>query len=209
MKTSAKFWDGAAENYAKRPVENVPAFERKKAETRSLLRPECVVLEVGCGTGTLALELAPLVSHIHAVDVSPQMCKIARRKAADAGVDNVTFHADAFDEMETFEPGQFDVVCAYSILHLLPDHRATLAKIFRLLKPGGNLVSSTVCLGDSWMPYALLIGVMRLFGKAPPVQMIKHAALDEAIREAGFGNVRRPDVGAEKTIAFVLATKPA
>jgi arsenite methyltransferase len=208
MKTSATFWDGAAEKYAKRPVENVPAFERKKAETRSLLRPEYVVLEVGCGTGTLALELAPLVSHIHAVDVSTQMCKIARRKAADAGVDNVTFHADAFDEMETFEPGQFDVVCAYSILHLVPDHRATLAKIFRLLKPGGSLVSSTVCLGDSWMPYSLLIGVMRLVGKAPPVHMIKHAQLDAAIRAAGFGDVRRPDVGAEKTVAFVLATKP-
>jgi ubiquinone/menaquinone biosynthesis C-methylase UbiE len=209
MKTSPTFWDGVAENYAKRPVEDVPAFERKKAETRSLLRPEYVVLEVGCGTGTLALELAPLVSHIHAVDVSTQMCKIARRKAADAGVDNVTFHADAFDEMETFESGQFDVVCAYSILHLVPDHRATLAKIFRLLKPGGSLVSSTVCLGDSWMPYSLLIGMMRLFGKAPPVHMIKHAQLDEAIREAGFGDVRRPDVGAKKNIAFVLATKPA
>lgn len=209
MKTSATFWDGTAKKYAKSPVKDVAAFERKKAETRSLLRPESVVLEVGCGTGTLAIELAPLVSHIHAVDISTQMCEIARGKAADAGVDNVTFHADAFDEMETFEPGQFDVVCAYSILHLLPDYRATLAKIFRLLKPGGSLVSSTGCLGDSWVPFSLLIGVMRLLGKAPAVQMIKHAQLDEAIREAGFEDIRRPDVGADKIIAFVLATKPA
>jgi arsenite methyltransferase len=54
----ARFWNGIAEKYAAQPVANVPAFERKKAITREHLRPDSSVLELGCGTGTLALETA-------------------------------------------------------------------------------------------------------------------------------------------------------
>jgi arsenite methyltransferase len=59
MTMDAKFWDGIAEKYAAKPVENLAAFERKKAITREHLHPGCTVLELGCGTGSLALSMAP------------------------------------------------------------------------------------------------------------------------------------------------------
>jgi hypothetical protein len=61
----ARFWNDLAEKYAAQPVADVPAFERKKAITREHLRPDSAVLEIGCGTGSLALSMAPYAGHIH------------------------------------------------------------------------------------------------------------------------------------------------
>jgi ubiquinone/menaquinone biosynthesis C-methylase UbiE len=80
MPSDAKFWNDLAPKYAAQPVANPPAFERKKAITREHLRPDSTVLELGCGTGSLALEMAGFASHIHALDISAEMLRIARAK---------------------------------------------------------------------------------------------------------------------------------
>jgi arsenite methyltransferase len=85
--------------------------------------------------------------------------------------------------------GSLDGICAYSILHLVDDRAAALAQIFRLLKPGGFFISSTVCLSESWVPYGALIWGMQLVGKAPMVKIFdKHTLVDE-IRESGFVDI--------------------
>jgi arsenite methyltransferase len=139
MPTPDAFWDQVAENYAAQPVANPEAFDRKTDITRALLTPESVVLGVGCGTGSLALRLAPHAGQVHGVDISSEMIRIARGKRDAAGADNVTFHVAPFDQTFTaLDDGSVDVVCAYSILHLLPDAADALAQMFRLLKPGGT-----------------------------------------------------------------------
>ena len=208
MTADAEFWDEIAEKYAAKPVENVPAFERKKEITKALLSREQTILEVGCGTGTLALELAPHVAHIHAVDISGEMLGIARRKADAAGVENVTFHQGTLDEPTPFEAEQFDGACAYSILHLVDDRIGTLQTIFEMLKPGGFFISSTVCLGGSLVPYWAILPVMKWFGKAPPVHIIGRDQMEREIREAGFVNVEQREVGAGTETAFIVAQKP-
>jgi ubiquinone/menaquinone biosynthesis C-methylase UbiE len=89
-----------------------------------------------------------------------------------------------------------DGICAYSLLHLVEDRSAALEQIFRLLKPGGFFISSTVCLGESWVPYGPLIGVMRLVGKAPMVNTFDKRTLEDEIRRSGFVDISQPDVGA-------------
>lgn len=98
--------------------------------------------------------------------------------------------------------------CAYSLLHLVEDRTNALAHIHRLLKPGGFFISSTVCLGDSWIPYRPILAVMRWIGKAPMVKTISRPTLLGDITKAGFADVAETDVGADSTIAFVVATKP-
>ena len=132
---NAKFWDGAAEKYAARPVGNIPAFERKKAITREHLTPDATILEIGCGTGSLALEMSPFAAHIHAMDISSEMIRIANGKKETTGVTNVTFHQGTADGPDRFEPGQLDGAWAYSILHLVENRRGTLERLFELLKP--------------------------------------------------------------------------
>ena len=203
----AKFWDNLAEKYAKKPVDDVLAFEKKKRITRELLRPDAQVLEIGCGTGSLALELAPAAGHIHALDISSEMVRIANEKKAAQGVANVTFHVGT---LESCAPvAHVDTVWAYSILHLVDDRARTLRAIFELLEPGGTLVSSNACLGEGWVPYGALITVMRWFGKAPVVHIYDRKTIVRELEAAGFVHIEEKDVGADHRVAFIVAKKPA
>ncbi len=208
MYADAGFWDGIAESYAAKPVDDPEAFERKIAITQRLMKPDHVVLDVGCGTGSLALRLAPHAARVHGLDISSEMIRIARGKARDQGVDNVTFHVGAEHETMDFEAEGLDGICAYSILHLVEDRPAMLDRLYSWLKPGGFLVSSTVTLGDSWFPYGAMITIMRWAGRAPSVQMVKRRTLQQEVERAGFVDVQLPDVGAQSQITFLVARKP-
>lgn len=206
--TDVLFWNEIAEKYARQPVADPDAFERKIAIATSRIRPEHVVLDLGCGTGSLTLRLAPFAAHVHGLDVSPEMIRIANEKARVEGIANVTFHVGAFAAtFNALAPASVDVIYAGSLLHLLEDRAAALARIHALLKPGGLFFSSTPCLGESWLPYRPLLYVLRALGKAPRVQVFSKHALAAELRAVGFVEVTQPDVGATKNIAFVIASK--
>ena len=134
MTADTAFWNKLAEKYSRQPVENPGAFERKIAITKSRMTPQDVVLDIGCGTGSLALRLAPSGAHIHGLDLSSEMIRIANGKTAAQKVDNVTFHTGPFDEsLTTFEAESLDGICAYSLLHLVVDRPVALDRICRLL----------------------------------------------------------------------------
>lgn len=209
MTTDPAFWDGLAEEYAAKPVENPDAFDRKIRLTLDRMTPRDVVLDIGCGTGSLALRLAPHAAHVHGLDLSSEMVRIANDKAAAQQVDNVTFHTGAFDASFTaFEPESLDGILAYSLLHLVEDRAAALDQIYALLKPGGFFVASTVCLGESWVPYGPMLAVMRWLGKAPMVKIFSKATLAQELERVGFVGLSHPDVGAKATTDFTLARKP-
>ena len=86
MIQNATFWDKVAPKYAKSPIADQAAYEYTLDRTRTYLNPKDSVLELGCGTGSTALLLAPDVKQITAIDLSPGMLVIAREKAAKAGV---------------------------------------------------------------------------------------------------------------------------
>ncbi|MFZ5892554.1 MAG: class I SAM-dependent methyltransferase [Myxococcota bacterium] len=207
MTADARFWNEIAEAYSRKPVEDPEAFERKIAITLGCMRPHHVVLDIGCGTGSLALRLAPHAAHVHGLDISTEMVRIARTKAASANISNVSFHVGAVESHDEFAAESLDGVCAYSLLHLVEDRAAVLARIHRLLKPGGFFVSSNLCLSDSWVPYRPLLTAMRWVGKAPRVQTFRRTELERALSDAGFLNPAMPDVGAKPTIAFIVAHK--
>lgn len=204
------FWNEKAESYAAKPVSDPDAFDRKTSVTRALVGPGHTVLDIGCGTGSFCLRLAPTGADVHGLDLSGEMVRIAREKARGAGVDNVTFHVGPFDEtFVAFGPESLEGIFAYSLLHLVSDREATLKQIVGLLKPGGYFVASTVCLGETWVPYSPMLTLMRWLGKAPYVEArLSKAQLHSDVEAAGFVDLETPDVGAEATIDFLVARKP-
>ena len=96
------------------------------------------ILDLGCGTGSLAVLLAHDGHAVSGIDTSAQMLALARAKAAAAGVRVDFAHGDAADP--PFGPASADVVLCRHVLWSLDDLDAVLAGWTRLLRPGGRLV---------------------------------------------------------------------
>ena len=181
----ARFWDRIAERYSRKPVPDQAAYEKKLSKTDGYLRPTDRVLEIGCGTGTTALHHAPRVAHTLATDISPGMIEIARDKASAARVENVTFEVSSIDDLDD-TPGQYDVILAHSILHLLEDVPDTLRRLQRLLQPGGLLISNTQCIGDSVPLLRFVAPLGRAIGVLPRIAVFRERQFERWITDAGF-----------------------
>lgn len=208
MSKSEKFWDKKAVSYAKSPVSDEAAYQKKLAETQSFFEPDMQVLEFGCGTGTTAIHHAPHVQHIDALDISANMLSIARRKASEAGVNNITFTRGTLTEFKA-NAQSTDAVLALNVIHLLPDWRANIKEIARILKPGGIFVSSTVCLGQSYLRFIKLIAPLgKILGLMPDIVILTETELTNEITRAGFEVERQWHHGKDGISVFVIARKP-
>jgi ubiquinone/menaquinone biosynthesis C-methylase UbiE len=98
------------------------------------------VLDVGCGTGFFLLNLwrAGFVGEAHACDISPGMVAVCAESARSIGCDARLKVADV--ERLPYEDGSFDLVVGHAVLHHVPDLRAALGEIHRVLRPGGGLL---------------------------------------------------------------------
>lgn len=188
MTTQAAFWDKAAPKYAQSKLSDPEGYRHTLARTISHLSPTDRVLELGCGTASTALELAPHVAHLTATDISSAMIAIGQEKLRDASVRNITLKTAATGDASLAEGAPYDVVLAMNLLHLLPDQDAALAQIHALLKPGGLFISKTACLGERWF-FRPLVGVMAWMGKAPYVTHQRRAEVERRILAAGFETV--------------------
>ena len=207
----ARFWNRFARRYAALKIGDPAGFERTIARTAGLVAGTADILEIGCGTGTIALRLAPQVGRILATDISSEMITIARQKAAADGCTNVEWLV-ASAETVPAEPASFDAVLAFAVLHLAADRAAALAHIGGLLKPGGVLVTKTPCMAELRLRYRLLIPVLRAVGLAPRFAMLTGEALARDIAAAGFEIVEtaRHGSGPRDVRLFLVARrKPA
>lgn len=100
------------------------------------------LLDVGCGGGYFAREMARRGARVTAFDVSPRMVEHARREeeAAPLGIEYLV--ADAAEVAARFAAGSFDVATSCLALQDMPDPAAALRGIRTVLRPGGRLVAS-------------------------------------------------------------------
>jgi len=100
-------------------------------------RPGLDALDVGCGTGFLALELAARGHQVVGVDFASAMIEEARRKAAARGLSVRFEEADA--EQLPFAPRRFHLVISRHLLWTLPHPEVAIDEWIRVLRPGGRL----------------------------------------------------------------------
>ncbi len=161
-----------------------PAIRKK---TVALAQPAAgeKALDVGCGTGTLAIALRAKVGpggEVVGIDAAPEMIAVARDKAAKQGAD-IDFRVGLIEEIP-FPDDSFDLVLSSFMLHHLPDDlkRNGLAEIRRVLKPGGRfLVVDLTVHGDSFVGH-----VMTLIGHGERGQASELRAI---VDDAGFAEV--------------------
>lgn len=96
-------------------------------------RPGLSVLDLGCGTGELALQLAERLpeSRVTGIDSSPEMLGKAKERCAA----RVVFMEGTVESVN----GEWDLLFSHAVLHWVNDHQALIPRLWTLLKPGGQL----------------------------------------------------------------------
>ena len=120
-------------------------FFGERTIQRAALAPGAMVLDVCCGAGGSALPAARAVApegRVIGVDLAPPLLDLARSKAAAQAIPNAEFrHADF--EKVYFRAASFDaVVCVFGIF-FFPDMPEALRKMWRFLRPGGQVAITT------------------------------------------------------------------
>ncbi|MBI1260605.1 MAG: methyltransferase domain-containing protein [Rhizobiales bacterium] len=106
------------------------------------------ILDVGCGDGSLAVELARRTAYVTGVDASPEMIAAARRLADRQGRD-ISLEIGKVETL-SFEADTFDAVLAVTVLCFVEDAAGALCEMFRVLKPGGRLIVGELGRYSSW-----------------------------------------------------------
>ena len=159
------------------------------------LAPDARVLDVGCGPGTITVDLAARVpeGQVTGIDAADGVLDTARQEAQRRGQENVRFEPGNVYQLG-YPDGSFDVVHAHQVLQHLSDPVAALAEMRRVCRPGGLVAARDGDYGGMfWYPaepgltewQALYRSVARALGGEPDAgrHMLAWA------RSAGFGEI--------------------
>ena len=101
------------------------------------------VLDVGCGAGLLSEALAREGGNVTAIDLAPDLIKIAKLHGLESGVE-VDYRLAAVEALAEEAPGSYDAIACMEMLEHVPDPGAIIDACATLLKPGGRLFLSTL-----------------------------------------------------------------
>jgi ubiquinone/menaquinone biosynthesis C-methylase UbiE len=179
------------------------AFRDRLVELARLAPGESV-LDVGCGTGTLAIAAKRRVGStgkVNGIDPSPEMIARARKKTLKAGVE-VVFET-AVAESLPFPEATFDAVLSTAMLHHLADdeaRRQCIHEIRRVLRPGGRLLAVDFGVADEKRGL-----VARLFHNPLHFDICEVIPM---LSEVGLITLESGSVGV-RSLRFILAAAPS
>src|SRR5919198_1622444 len=146
----AKFKEGQRQGWKHfAPLEGLTTPSAARLVKFANVRRDQNVLDVGCGTGVVAITAARIGARVHAVDLTPELLERARENASIAKFEIDFREGDA--EALPFDDGRFDVVLSQFGHMFAPRPNVAIAEMLRVLKPGGTIAFAT------WPP-ELLIG---------------------------------------------------
>ena len=134
-----RWWDPDGEF---RPLHDLNPARLDYIEARAGLSGRRV-LDVGCGGGLLAEGMARRGARVTGIDLAPESLKVARLHALEAGID-VEYREIAAETLADTDAGGFDLVTCLEMLEHVPDPVAIVAALASLVRPGGDVICSTI-----------------------------------------------------------------
>ena len=174
------------------------------------------VLDVGCGTGPVAITAALRGAHVDGFDLSPDLLDEARNNAQIAKCISAVRFTEGDCEQLPYQDATFDVVVSQFGHMFAPRPRVAVAEMLRVLKPGGRITFST------WPPELLMGRMFDLFARvSPPPQGAAlpsswgdprnvRELLDGLVRDLEFASaeMRTPTLTPDHFCARMEATSP-
>jgi 2-polyprenyl-6-hydroxyphenyl methylase/3-demethylubiquinone-9 3-methyltransferase len=118
-------------------------YVRERAAAGGLGLRGAQVLDIGCGGGLLSEAMAAEGVQVTAIDLAPDLIKIAKLHRLESGV-QVDYRLSSAEALAAEMPGAFDLVTCMEMLEHVPDPGAVVAACAALLRPGGHLFLSTL-----------------------------------------------------------------
>ena len=163
IKSESRFWNSFSAKYDRFINRTLgPTYRQLYKMLKTDILGSDKVLEVATGTGLLAFEICSYVNSIIAIDIAPEMIRIARQKQQINKIENIEFQICDSCILE-FEDNSFEVVIASNVLHLLFNAEKSLSEIHRVLKNGGIAILPTFCHAEN-IQSRIISGFMSLFG---------------------------------------------
>lgn len=194
----AEMWSAAATGWRTwwERIEPLLQPVSKRLLILAKVAPGMCVLDAGTGIGEPALTAAHLVGpggSVVACDIAPAMIEIARERAAAAGTSNVDFEVADVGALD-HPDASFDAIVSRHTLMFVPEPDAALARLRRMLRPGGFIAASVIGgqQDNSWL--AIPMGAAReVFDLPPPdpaaptpFSFSDPGVLGELFSDAGF-----------------------
>ncbi len=190
-------WDAASEGYAERIAPFLMSKYAGALIHRLSVNPHHHVLEIAAGSGALTLKLAHKVNNLIAIDFSPKMLVILKRRLDAVGINNVQL-VEMDGQSLQFADNVFDRVASSFALMLFPDRKKGFSEIHRVLKPGGKVAISGWAGPDRFESFQIFMQAIKTAfpdfpdpPSPPPVFSLSNPdSFKMQMEEAGFQDVK-------------------
>ncbi|MBA3024601.1 MAG: class I SAM-dependent methyltransferase [Gammaproteobacteria bacterium] len=209
MEKERRDFESVAARWDSNPGRVRIANEVATAIRRSVaLSPHMAVLDYGCGTGLLSLQLLPQVGSLCGADSSPAMLEVMAGKIAAQGISNARTQFVDF-EHGAHASGSYDLIVSSMVTHHVPDTAALFAEWFRLLNPGGQIAFADLDSEDGAF-HGDNTGVFHLgFDRTYLRELLQKASFSE-VRDSTATSVSKEVEGQQREfpIFLIVARKP-
>ncbi len=210
---------------------SMPGLEKIAAAVLDYAAPVegCDVVDLGCGSGQLTLDLARQAKSVLAVDFSAEMLELLGQRAAKAGLGNISTRRCTLQALD-LPPASLDLIVTNYALHHLrhPEKAALLHQAARWLRPGGRIVIGDMMFGLTARDEGrqIIAGKIRAIAKRGPAgwwRIAKNAwkmlvareecpapvpVWEDMLRKAGFSGLRSERIVAEAAVVAAQLPDP-
>ncbi|MEN7343586.1 MAG: bifunctional 2-polyprenyl-6-hydroxyphenol methylase/3-demethylubiquinol 3-O-methyltransferase UbiG [Pseudomonadota bacterium] len=182
---SSRWWDPEGE-FA--PLHRINPLRLDFVAERVALS-DAKVLDIGCGGGLFAEALAEAGANVTGIDMAPGGLKVAKLHLLESGFD-IDYQQSTAEAFASQHAGAFDVVTCLEMLEHVPAPEHVIAAAATLVKPGGDIVFSTI--NRTAKAFALaIVGAEYILNWVPRgthefQKFIQPSELDQAARAAGL-----------------------